>query len=241
MQTDLPKTLAAVIPMFNEAGNAVDLLTEVVAGLSATDVDRWQIVVVDDASSDSTAAELQAFAKRCPQLTIITHASNRGQSSAILTGARAADTTWLVTLDGDGQNDPADIPKLWQTVRPGACAVGNRTQRRDSWSKRVSSKIANAIRQALLNDQCPDTGCGLKCFERAAFLKLPHFNHYHRYLPALFANAGLTVLNVPVNHRPREHGQSKYTNWGRLKVGIVDLCGVIWLLRRNCQAEVRDV
>jgi dolichol-phosphate mannosyltransferase len=170
-----------------------------------------------------------------PTLRVVRHAARCGQSAAIRTGVTAARAPWIATLDGDGQNDPADIPSLW-ALRSGDAAAqmiaGQRTKRRDSWSKRVSSRWANRIRARLLGDDTPDTGCGLKLFPRALYLELPNFDHMHRFLGALMIRQGATIQSVPVNHRPRVRGSSKYGFWDRLWVGIVDMLGVMWLQRR---------
>jgi dolichol-phosphate mannosyltransferase len=171
------------------------------------------------------------------------HRRSCGQSAAIVTGVRAARGGWIATLDGDGQNDPADIPALLRhamdDVGKGPLLVaGHRVRRKDSWTKRLSSRFANRIRAALLHDATPDTGCGLKLFRRDTFLELPHFDHMHRYLPALFIRAGGRVVSVPVNHRPRIRGQSNYGTLDRLWVGIFDLVGVFWLQRRWQRPEL---
>ena len=156
---------------------------------------------------------------------------------AIVTGVKAARADWIATLDADGQNDPADIQALWEIARgapaaPPLMVAGQRQKRRDTWSKRWASRAANAIRRALLGDGTPDTGCGLKLFRRDFFLELPRFDHMHRFLPALALRQGGKIVSVPVNHRPRERGRSNYGVLDRLWVGIVDLLGVMWLMRR---------
>jgi dolichol-phosphate mannosyltransferase len=173
------------------------------------------------------------------------HKASCGQSMAIHTGVKAARAPWIATLDADGQNDPADIPKLWEVARaalpsPPLLVAGHRTRRRDTWSKRAASRLANAIRRRLLGDGTPDTGCGLKLFRRDLFLELPAFDHMHRFLPALVLRQGGTVVSVPVNHRPRERGRSNYGVLDRLWVGIVDLCGVMWLRRRAKRPVLLD-
>jgi dolichol-phosphate mannosyltransferase len=180
-------------------------------------------------------AALAALSAGGGNLRVVRHVARCGQSAAISSGVKAARAPWIATLDGDGQNDPADIPSLW-ALRTDATApllvAGQRRKRRDSWSKRISSRGANAIRRRLLKDATPDTGCGLKLFPRALFLELPYFDHMHRFLAALMIRQGATVVSVAVNHRPRLKGTSKYGFWDRLWVGIADLLGVMWLQRR---------
>jgi glycosyltransferase involved in cell wall biosynthesis len=227
--------LSVVIPVHNEAENIGPLLDEIRRAL--TGVVPFEIVVVDDASTDDTVARLDACAAALPELRIICHACNAGQSAALHTGVRVARAPLIATLDGDGQNDPADIQALlarYQATdgRP-LLIVGHRTTRRDTFVTRASSRVANAVRGSFLKDHTPDTGCGLKLFARDVFLALPFFDHMHRFLPALVLRAGGQVLSVPVNHRPRTKGQSHYGIHNRLWTGIVDMLGVAWLIRRS--------
>ncbi|TQF77615.1 glycosyltransferase family 2 protein [Elioraea sp. Yellowstone] len=234
--------LSVVVPVRNEAPNIAPLVAEIrqaVAGLGA-----YEIIYVDDGSTDGTAAAL-AEAARAGDLVRRRHRVSCGQSAAIATGVKAARGTWIVTLDGDGQNDPADIPRLFaaalaeDALDPAPVLIaGHRTTRRDTRTKRIVSRIANAVRARLLGDATPDTGCGLKVFRRADFLDLPRFDHMHRYLPALFLRAGGRVRSVPVNHRPRLRGRSNYGVLDRLGVALLDLVGVIWLQRRGRRPEV---
>lgn len=238
--TDTPE-LSVVIPLHNEAENIGALLAEVCTALRG--VVSFEVVGIDDASQDGTLEELRQSASRMPELRVLPLASQAGQSTAIRTGVKAARGRWIATLDGDGQNDPADLPRLLSardTVSGDTRLIsGWRTKRRDRWDKRVASRIANAVRRALLHDATPDTGCGIKLFEREAFLDLPYFDHMHRYLPALMQRAGWRTISVPVNHRPRNAGVSHYTNLGRAWVGLWDLCGVAWLVRRSRVVTVR--
>lgn len=223
--------LSVVVPVRNEAPNIRPLVDEITAALAEV---SHEIVYVDDGSTDATGAELAALTASHP-LRVLRHQQSCGQSTAVRTGVLAARGYWIATLDGDGQNDPADIPALLARARQASSAIlvaGHRTRRRDSWKKRISSRIANKIRSGLLGDHTPDTGCGLKLFQRDLFLALPYFDHMHRFLPALALRAGAEVVSVPVNHRPRERGVSNYGTLDRLLVGIPDLLGVAWLIRR---------
>ncbi len=229
--------LSVVIPVHNEAGNILVLLGEVRTALDGR-LD-YEVVVVDDCSTDETPRLLTNEAIQFFNLRVLRHARNSGQSTAVMTGVHAARAAWVVTLDGDGQNDPADIPNLWsrlQQAGPTAnlkLIAGQRVKRQDSRIKLLSSRIANRVRGALLGDQTPDTGCGIKLFNRATFLNLPHFDHMHRFLPALVLRSGGNIVSVAVNHRPRLRGESHYGMGNRLWVGIVDMLGVMWLQRRN--------
>ena len=234
--------LSVVIPAFNEEGNVLDLLAETVAALRGQVA--FEVIFVDDGSRDGTLARLRGAMATTPELRVLAHERQAGQSTAIRNGVKAARAPWVATLDGDGQNDPADLPKLLAARDGGPPEVklyaGWRVNRQDSGSKKWASKWANGIRSRLLRDATPDTGCGTKLFEREAFLDLPYFDHLHRYLPALMQRAGWRTVSVPVNHRPRGAGASKYTNLGRALVGIRDLMGVAWLIARNRRTAVRE-
>lgn len=236
-------SLSVVIPAFNEEGNVRALLDEVLAALRG--VVPFEVIFVDDRSRDGTLAALQAAKAATPELRVIAHETQSGQSTAIRNGVKAARGAWVATLDGDGQNDPADLPRLLAARDAGAPGVklyaGWRVNRQDTGSKKWASKWANGIRSRLLRDATPDTGCGTKLFERAAFLDLPYFDHMHRYLPALMQRAGWQTVSVPVNHRPRGAGASKYTNLGRALVGVRDLMGVAWLIKRSKLTATREL
>ena len=235
--------LSVVVPVFNERDNVAPLVGEIVAALRGRI--PFEIVYVDDHSGDDTHQVLASLMPATPELRVLRHLAQSGQSSAIRTGVKAARGAWIATLDGDGQNDPADIPKLLAARDQADPALklfaGWRVNRRDSGSKRWASKIANAIRSRLLQDETPDTGCGIKLFERAVFLDLPYFDHMHRYLPALVKRAGWQSVSVPVNHRERSTGVSKYNNLNRAWVGLADLRGVGWLIRRSKVTAVTEV
>ncbi len=228
--------LSIVIPVFNEQENIQPLLNEIRAALDGR-LD-YEVIYVDDGSRDETLARLNAIKQDFDRLRIVQHSENCGQSTALRSGIMVARAPWIATLDGDGQNDPADIPNLMYAATSAYAPdtlwliVGWRKRRRDSWIKRLSSKIANGVRRLILRDATPDTGCGLKLIRREIFLELPYFDHMHRFLPALVLRAGGQVRSIEVNHRPRQRGVSKYGLWNRLWIGIVDLFGVGWLQRR---------
>lgn len=233
-------TISVVIPMHNEAGNITGLVTEIFATIPAPML--GEVIVVDDASTDGSAAEVAALMATNPRLRLVRHGRNAGQSRAVRSGVQAARFPVVATLDGDGQNPPGDIPALVAAFSPDGPQLvgGHRVNRRDTTSKRLASRMANAIRRALLRDDCPDTGCGLKVFPREAHLALPFFHGQHRYLPALMRANGMTAAFLPVGDRAREHGRSKYTNWQRALVGIPDLLGVAWLVRRARPTPVSE-
>jgi Glycosyltransferases involved in cell wall biogenesis len=230
----MPVKLSVVVPVKDEAENIAPLAREIAAATAA--LGETEIIFVDDGSSDGTAAILLGLKSEIPGLRVISHATNLGQSRATRTGVRAAKGEIVVTLDGDGQNDPADIPNLVAPFDRGDASLGLvggvRAKRKDTSARRIASKLANAIRQGLLHDGAVDSGCGLKAFRREAFLALPYFDHLHRFTIAMMLREGYRVEFVPVNHRPRLHGASKYTNFNRMLVGIYDLFGVRWLQRR---------
>lgn len=229
--------LSVVIPVKNEAGNTGPLAAEIHAALKGRLA--FEIIFIDDGSIDATHGELAALAAADPQVRVIRHRQSCGQSQATITGVASAKGMWIATLDGDGQNDPADLAKLLgerDTLGEGAARtlfLGRRGARRDSAARRLASRIANGVRGGLLQDHTPDSGCGIKLIRRDLFLELPRFNALHRFMPALVIRAGGKVVSVPVNHRPRTRGVSKYGIVQRGLIGIVDLLGVFWLLRRN--------
>jgi dolichol-phosphate mannosyltransferase len=236
--------LSIVIPVFNEADNVLPLLDEVAAAMAG--FGPAEVVFVDDGSDDATVDRLRTRLRTAPSeqvggaghrlaVRLVRHLRRSGQSAAVRTGVRAAAGTWIATLDGDGQNDPADISGLLAVAEAGGPALvgGVRVRRQDTLSKRLASRFANGLRQALLRDGAVDTGCGLKLFRREAFLELPFFGAMHRFLPALFLMYGHQVAYVTVNHRPRRQGVSKYGNLRRALVGLIDLLGVFWLKCRT--------
>ena len=229
--------ISVVVPVRNEEGNVANLVGEIDAALKHI---THEIIYVDDGSNDNTYAQLKSLQTQFRQLIIVRHALSCGQSTAVRTGVKNAKYDWVATLDGDGQNDPADIPKLMAAITEGVDLAGGnrRASRRDTWVKRMSSVIANTVRSKMLNDDTPDTGCGLKLFKREAFLDLPYFDHMHRFLPALIKRRGGKIVSVPVAHRNRAHGKSNYGTIDRLLVGIVDLFGVAWLQRRAKKPQI---
>lgn len=237
--------ISIVVPVYNEADNINSLIAEIVAAMSQAEA--YEIIYVDDGSNDDTAAVLKQALQDIKALRVIRHRQSCGQSAAIHTGVKAASYPYIATLDGDGQNDPADIPHLYQVLMQQRKTNGNlwmvagwRNKRHDSAWRLFSSKLANAVRSSLLGDNTPDTGCGLKVFLRNEFLGLPYFDHMHRFLPALILRAGGQVISEPVNHRARAHGYSKYGTLDRLWVGISDILGVIWLQKRAKLPEASE-
>lgn len=235
--------ISLVIPAYDEAACVEPLVNGIRAALDG--VVDYELVFVDDGSVDDTFNQLMSIKQEgFPRLRICRHRTSCGQSTAILTGVRAANSDWIVTLDADGQNDPADIPRLLELLKSNdrdprlQLIIGHRIRRHDGWIKRISSRIANSTRDWLLRDGTPDAGCGLKVFSRAAFLELPYFDHMHRFLPALFRRNGGIIKIVEVNHHPRQKGYSKYGLFDRLWVGIVDLFGVMWLQHRSRRPEL---
>jgi dolichol-phosphate mannosyltransferase len=224
-----------VVAVFNEADNVAPVTAEIIA--AARPLGDFELIYVDDGSSDPTPERLRVLRARERAIRVLRHDRRCGKTAALITGISAARANWIVTMDGDGQDDAAEIPRLleaaWSAGEPSPLVAGIRTTRRDRWSRRLATKFANGLRQKLLRDGCPDTACGLKAFRRDVFLRLPGFEGMHRFLPALFQTYGHKLVCVPVNHRPRLAGQSKYTNFGRAAVGVADMLGTIWLRRRT--------
>ena len=226
---------SVVVPVCNEAENVEPLAREIEAAMRGR---AYGMIFVDDGSTDDTAVNLLRLKALLPALRVLRHSFRSGQSAAVASGVKNAKAPWIATLDGDGQNDPADIPKLIAARdlpenRSVHLVMGNRSaSRKDTAYRRLQSRIANGVRSGLLGDGTPDTGCGIKIFQRDTFLELPRFDHMHRFLPALFQRQGTRVISVPVSHRERTRGTSKYGMLNRLWVGIVDIMGVIWLRRR---------
>ncbi len=225
---------SVVIPVLNEQDNILPLVEELVAALSAGPA--FEVVFVDDGSTDDTPARLCEAKARFPMVRVLRHAAKSGKSAGLRSGARAARGDWVVTMDGDRQNDPADVPRMLELIAADpalALVAGNRRRRQDTVWKKIASRTGNGIRRALLHDACPDTACGLKLIRRDVLLGLPFFNGMHRFFPALVQGHGHRYANLLVNDRLRAAGTSKYTNLGRAFVGLFDLFGVVWLLRRT--------
>nr|WP_314438195.1 glycosyltransferase family 2 protein [uncultured Brevundimonas sp.] len=233
MTVESAPDISVVVPVHDESGAAVPLAREIAEAFMGR---SFEMIFVDDASRDTTLAELKAVMPELPMLRVLAHGSNAGQSRAVRTGVLAARGGVIVTLDGDGQNPPIDAPRLVDALLAAPADValvgGRRAKRQDSTAKRQASLWANRIRKRLLDDDADDTGCGLKAFRRDVFLRLPYFDHIHRYLPALVIREGYRNQYLDVGHRHRETGRSKYTNWGRLRASLSDLLGVIWLKSR---------
>ena len=234
--------ISVVVPVMDEEGNVAALAREIALAFAGR---AHEMIFVDDASRDGTRAALMALKAELPQLRVLVHSRNGGQSRAVRSGVLAARGRTIVTLDGDGQNDPADGPALvarLEAAGPRLGMVGGlRARRRDPWSKRMASRLGNGVRRRLLRDQARDTGCGLKALPREVYLRLPYFDHMHRFLPALVRREGLEVAFVEVSHRPRLSGRSKYSNLRRLWASLGDLIGMVWLLNRaRSPGEVRE-
>lgn len=236
--------ISVVVPVHNETDNVDSLIAEIDQALNTQDA--YEMIFVDDGSTDDTLQKLTQAMQTYPHLRVLQHRKSCGQSRAIHSGVTAAHYEWIATLDGDGQNDPADIPnlinalsehnsdKLWMLA-------GFRHKRNDTGWRKFSSKFANSIRQSILHDETPDTGCGLKLFRKDKFLALPYFDHIHRFMPAMMQMTGGEVISVKVNHRARSHGQSKYGTLDRLMAGIIDLLGVVWLRKRHSLPIISEV
>jgi dolichol-phosphate mannosyltransferase len=241
----LPVCISIIVPAKNEADNIGFLVNEIMAHLSAHY--QFEIIYIDDGSADLTTPKVLELILAYPDnIRLIQHAHSVGQSTAICTGVKHASGELIVTIDADGQNNPADIINLLQTAMAFPkgvhfCVTGYRKQRKDTAWKRCQSRLANSVRAKLLGDNTPDTGCGLKVMPRSTFLLLPYFDHMHRYLPALIKRMGGEIVVVEVGHRDRQHGQSNYGMWDRLLAGLIDMLGVMWLQRRNKIPNIKEL
>lgn len=237
--------VSVVVPVYNEEENVAGLVAEIAAAMEGR---AYEMIFVDDCSTDGTSQALQDAKSRHPQLRVLRHGANAGQSRSVRSGVMEARAPVVATLDGDGQNDPADVPhlvdQLTRSDAPSHLSMvgGRRVNRQDSAWKKFGSRFGNGVRKWLLNDQADDTGCGIKVFRRQAFLRLPYFDHLHRFLPALMLREGFEIEFADVNHRERQHGVSKYSNIGRLLASLSDLLGVMWLnSRARLPADVEEV
>jgi dolichol-phosphate mannosyltransferase len=242
----VPVPFSLVVAVMNEKENMAPLIREIAATLAGCEPDSYEVIFVDDGSTDGTEAELASLRTVLPSLRVLTHARNLGKSAALRTAIRAATKDIVVTMDGDGQNDPADLHLLLAPFAQGDAGLGlvagQRIKREDRWSKRTASKFANRLRRWLVRDGARDSVCGWKAMRRHLFLAMPYFDNMHRFFIALALREGYAVRLIDVRDRRRLHGKSKYTNWGRLKVGIADLLGTAWLMRRfRGPVEVKEI
>ena len=228
--------ISVVIPIYNEEGNIINLIDELIP---IVDKIGGEIIIVDDNSNDASRDLILKKKNNVNiEILLLEHAKQYGQSAGLLTGIKAAKNDLIVTLDGDGQNDPKDITsmlKVWEDNNENSylLVIGHRQNRQDNWSRRYASLMAKRFRKFILKDITPDSGCGIKVFSRNLFLSLPYFDHIHRFLPALTRRHGGSVISHIVSHRNRSSGVSKYSNWQRFRVGLIDLYGVSWLIRRS--------
>jgi dolichol-phosphate mannosyltransferase len=235
--------LSVVVPVFNEAGNILPLAEEVRSALAGI---RYELIFIDDGSSDSSAAELKQAQTADPNVRLLKHLKRSGKSAALITGFFAARGPWVQTLDGDRQNDPADVARAWKLIHAPTpdpslgIVAGVRKRRNDGAIKWLSSRIANFVRRNLLRDDTKDTGCGFKLMRLEVAQRMPFFDGMHRFLPALTRRQGYTILQIPIEDRPRTAGVSKYGFFGRLGAGIFDLFGVFWLMRRGTSSRAEE-
>lgn len=232
-------TLSVLLPVYNESEAIVPVLLEVGEVMDNTFPGDWELLAVDDGSSDDTADRILEAAKTFPAIRLISLENNVGQSGALWMGFRQARSEWIATLDADGQNDPADLPKLWAARADADAVFGFRAKRKDTWSKRYGSKFANAVRNLILKEDITDTGCAVKIFRKSLTGELMPWNGMHRFYGSLFRMQGALILQMPVNHRPRAAGTSKYTNWGRLKKTVRDLFAMRWLRTRYVRVRLK--
>ncbi len=235
--TDIAPDISVVIPAYNEAESIVAVVREAISVFDEA-FSSFEIIVIDDGSADDTAGALSELAGEDRRVRVVRHRQRSGKSAALRTGMLHARAIWAATMDGDGQDDPRSVVDMAKavdlsTVGEVGLVAGNRTNRTDGANRKFASRLANGLRRSLLNDDCPDTACGLKLIVRDVFLAMPFFDALHRYLPALTRHLGYEIVNVPVVNRARAAGQSKYTNLGRAAAGLFDLLGVIWLMRRT--------
>ena len=232
--------LSVILPVYNESEAIVPVLLEVADVLESAFPGAWEVLAVDDGSTDDTAARIGEAAVTFPAIRLVSLAENVGQSGALWMGFREARADWLATLDADGQNDPADLPKLWEARGEADAVFGYRARRKDTWSKRTGSKLANGVRNLILREDIRDTGCAVKIFRKSLTERLLPWNGMHRFFGSLFRMQGAVIHQMPVNHRPRAAGTSKYTNWGRLKKTVRDLFAMRWLRSRYVHVRLKS-
>lgn len=236
--SDAP-VLSVILPVYNESEAILPVLRELAGALEPHWPGKWEILAVNDGSTDDTAEKIQNLAGEFPGLRLLNLTNNVGQSGALWMGFRQAGAKWLATLDADGQNDPADLPALWEALGGADAIFGYRAERKDTWSKRTGSQLANGVRNLILREEIRDTGCAIKIFRKSLTETLTPWNGMHRFLGSLFLMQGAKIEQRPVNHRPRSAGTSKYTNWGRLKKTWWDLFAVRWLRSRYVRVSLK--
>jgi dolichol-phosphate mannosyltransferase len=232
--------LSVILPVYNESEAIVPVLLEIGETLENAFNSEWEVLAVNDGSTDDTADRILEAAETYPAIRHIPLERNVGQSGALWMGFRQARADWIATLDADGQNDPADLPKLWAAREDADAVFGFRAKRKDTWSKRYGSKLANAVRNLILKEDITDTGCAVKLFRKTFTEELMPWNGMHRFFGSLFRMQGAVIKQLPVNHRPRTAGTSKYTNWGRLKKTVRDLFAMRWLRARYVQVRLKS-
>ncbi|MGA0334227.1 MAG: glycosyltransferase family 2 protein [Kiritimatiellia bacterium] len=232
--------LSVILPVYNESEAILPVLRELAGVLEKQWPGTWEILAVNDGSSDDTAEKIAALSEEFPGLRLLNLERNVGQSGALWMGFREARSEWLATLDADGQNDPADLPLLWEGRGEADAIFGYRAERKDTFSKRFGSKLANGVRNCILREEIRDTGCAIKIFRKSLTDSLTPWNGMHRFLGSLFLMQGASIAQCPVNHRPRSAGFSKYTNWGRLKKTWWDLFAVRWLRSRYVRVQLKS-
>ena len=234
-----PPQLSVVLPIYNESEAIVPVLRELAEVLTQAFPEAWEVLAVDDGSADDTAERIREAAEKFPGIRLVSLAQNVGQSGALWMGFRESRADWIATLDADGQNDPADLPKLWAQRADADAVFGYRAVRKDTWSKRKGSKLANGVRNLILREEIRDTGCAVKIFKKSLTERLMPWNGMHRFFGSLFRMQEARIVQVAVNHRPRAAGTSKYTNWGRLKKTVRDLFAMRWLRDRYVHVQLR--
>ncbi|WFB34932.1 glycosyltransferase family 2 protein [Kiritimatiellota bacterium B12222] len=231
--------LSVILPIYNESEAIVPVIQELIDVLEHHWASNWEVLAVNDGSTDDTAEKILELSATYPGLRLLDLAENVGQSGALWLGFRQARSTWIATLDADGQNDPADLPGMMEMLGDADAIFGYRAERKDTWSKKIGSKLANGVRNGILKEEIRDTGCAIKIFKKSLTETLTPWNGMHRFLGSLFMMQKAKIVQKPVNHRPRSAGTSKYTNWGRLKKTWWDLFAVRWLRSRYVRVQLK--